>query len=440
MHKRILIGVITFFAMLCLLGVPVSASSSAVSIDSASQYLQEKGILQGDGQGNLMLDKYLTREEMMVIMSRLLGQEENAASYPMGSTTFRDVPHDHWAAQYIAWAEAKGITKGHDIDKFGLGENLTTWQAEAFLIRSLGYNSPDKLVETTAKTLGIISEESNNTVDTPISRGEMAILMYNTIHSKTSDGAELSDKLGLNYTFGYANKTGKLLIIPDTGQTPQNLNRAIGDGGKILNIKYLKYQQSSNEDTMRDTANNFDNRQGYIFEVVDGTAVPNKTYLLADDNFLNNKTDFTPEPIDESIDGDTVKRIEDSKNRKTVAVWTVAQINSSMKLYLAQFENQGDNALASLVLVQDDRLIFMDYPAKYDEMSTWREGDGGMVSPGMFDVLFALKDSSGKIEIGISWGGDEGENDYLLEEDTSVYNAFKVNKVISGGSRYMAPL
>ena len=69
-----------------------------------AEFLNEKGILKGNASGDLMLEDNLKRQDMVVMLSRLLGVEEEAKAFE-GETSFTDIT-DSFYVPYIAWAEA----------------------------------------------------------------------------------------------------------------------------------------------------------------------------------------------------------------------------------------------------------------------------------------------------------------------------------------------
>lgn len=86
------------------------------------------------------LDREPTRLEALILFLRLIGEEEAALSYT-GSHPFSDVPK--WgggeADKYVAYAYAKGYTKGTSSTRFGASNTATLEQYLTFVLRSLGY-------------------------------------------------------------------------------------------------------------------------------------------------------------------------------------------------------------------------------------------------------------------------------------------------------------
>lgn len=242
----------------------------------------------------------------------------------------------------------------------------------------------------------------------------------------------------LNNLFGFTNEAGKLILLAgklEETKSIDGINKAIGENGNILTIKYLRAQKRNEKDNGRQTSQNFDNVAGYIFEITQGTAKENETYYLVNDNEFNIKSILNSQAGDRTeIDTAAKEEIEKIKNRKVLKSWEIGKIESDKTIYLLQFERVKDDMLASIVMKTPTKFVFKDYPAKYDSSSTWRVDDGGNVYPEMFSILFASQTETGII-MGIKWIAFEGEVTTLLKE-----NDDKLEELNIETSRYMSPL
>lgn len=214
---------------LIILNIKVSPVS-ALSIENqkAVTFLVNNKLLTGDENGNLYLDYNLTREQMMVIISRLLGSEDIAVNYPTNYMTFTDVKKDDAYAPYIAWALDNSISLGYDDKTFGFGDTLTGWQAEAFLVRSLGFqNTNDNEIESVAKKLGI-TKNSKIDINKPITRADIALLMYNTIYAKNINDKVLGVVIGIlptsvNGNTNNTEETQNNLTVSQVGESEKSI-------------------------------------------------------------------------------------------------------------------------------------------------------------------------------------------------------------------------
>ncbi len=156
-------------------------------------------LILGDGEGDLMEGEALTRSQMMVVLARMYGLEEEAASFEL-PTTFSDVDPLSAYAPYIAFAEAQGWVTGYGDGTFGPHDSLTADQAATMLLRVLGYSSEEDFTfeeaVAFAASLGI-DVTAGITDDGAILRGELFELMYKTLKTENTEGDLLSVVLGL---------------------------------------------------------------------------------------------------------------------------------------------------------------------------------------------------------------------------------------------------
>jgi len=259
------------------------------------------------------------------------------------------------------------------------------------------------------------------------------------------DTAEIIKFDHMENVFGFADESGKRLItISDENgsllSNPEAFDVAIGNNGEVLAIKFVKRQEANDKDSFRQTMYNFDNMEGYIYEAAEGAFIPNKAYWLTagtnvgKDAFIKlNSTRVLDSNVDyyQSVDGETINKIETIKGRKITNGSLIAETADKARICLFVFERQGDDMLASIAYISDDKAVFRDYPAKYDEMSTWRVDAGD--EPGLFEVLFLANSDQGLL-LGLTWAAPEGENILILKEANGVFEETGLSV-----GRYWAP-
>lgn len=98
------------------------------------------GLFRGTNKG-YELAREATRLEGLIMLIRLMGEEEKALNYT-GSHPFRDVPT--WAGdtanKYVAYAYDKGYTNGMSATEFGSIKSITGVQYVTMVLRALGYD------------------------------------------------------------------------------------------------------------------------------------------------------------------------------------------------------------------------------------------------------------------------------------------------------------
>jgi len=248
----------------------------------------------------------------------------------------------------------------------------------------------------------------------------------------------------LDNVFGFADESGEQLItLPDDSgadlKNPEQYNVAIGNNGDLVEIEFVHRQDANEQDNNRQTMNNFNNMTGFIYKARNGKFIQNKSYLLTMDGVIgkNSLIDLKSTVDGQSqsgeylpADAETIAQIEAIKKRKITASSLLSE-SAEEKIALFVFEREADDMLASIAYIKEDKAVFKDFPAKYDEFGTWR-AEGGK-EPGWFEVLFLAHSDEGML-LGMSWGAPEGENLFVLKEANGVFQDTRLR-----GGRYWAP-
>lgn len=172
-----------FFALVIFASTNLGATSVATKYKKSAEELKSYNIIQGDSSGDLMLDKNLKREDLIVILSRLMNDEERAKKYS-SETKFTDLKSASKVyLPYINWAVSNGYIHGVTKDKFGYGDYVTVRQYQAILLRILDYSSEAKkwdMVSDYAVTYGLM-DGLDLKPDDFLNRGEMALMTTNAL-------------------------------------------------------------------------------------------------------------------------------------------------------------------------------------------------------------------------------------------------------------------
>ena len=95
-----------------------------------TDYVLEKGLMEGMGDGQFQPDGTLTRGMLVTTLHRLAGSPE-----PETATTFTDLKSGAYYEKAVAWAQEHGIVKGITTTTFGPEYAVTREQAATFLYR-----------------------------------------------------------------------------------------------------------------------------------------------------------------------------------------------------------------------------------------------------------------------------------------------------------------
>lgn len=121
---------------------------------TAVEYVNEKGIMSGVGNGKFDPYGTTTRGMIVSILYRLDGEPQ-----PAGVAPFTDVTSDKYYAKAVAWASENGIVSGYDAYTFGPDDNITREQLASILYRYAAYKGKD--VTADADALNGFADASN---------------------------------------------------------------------------------------------------------------------------------------------------------------------------------------------------------------------------------------------------------------------------------------
>lgn len=179
----------------------------------AVNYVSEKGLMSGTGNGKFSPDAPLTRAMLAAILYQNEGQPP-----VVDIGAFSDVK-DGWYADAVNWAAASGIVSGYGDGRFGVNDHVTRQDMAAILCRYAGRPAaPDSRDFTDEKDIasyagaavdwarvtGIISGKGNNRFDPKGSatRAEAATVLRNYLAMNTKP------EMPADITFGSENIRG----------------------------------------------------------------------------------------------------------------------------------------------------------------------------------------------------------------------------------------
>ena len=174
--------------------------------------LSDLGIILGTGENEFSPDKKVTREQMAMLLFRLMLGRDDAGQ--INSTAFTDLYEPHYNGA-ISWANAAGLIKGVGGDRFNPTGGITKQDAMTMLVRALGH-SDDRMnggypwsYISAATRLGLDKGLEDVPYTATLTRAETAMMLYNALTSdyivtKTQSGAviEVSTSV-IEEVFGY---------------------------------------------------------------------------------------------------------------------------------------------------------------------------------------------------------------------------------------------
>jgi len=134
-EKKVMKKSLSLLVAIAMVFSMFAAVASAAEKQTAGEYLQEIGVIKGNLEGNLNEDKEWKREDLTVLLSRLLGVEK-AASEHANTHEFTDVTNSFYDG-YISWAKEEKLMEGKGNGKFGYNDPLTNQQFAAVVLRAL---------------------------------------------------------------------------------------------------------------------------------------------------------------------------------------------------------------------------------------------------------------------------------------------------------------
>lgn len=194
------------FISLCLTLALTAATAGAAFSDISSGSLQQTasvlgslGIMQGTGNNRFEPNRPLTRAEFCKLAVTAMGIDD--ASPYANYTIFPDVHASHWAARYVNAAlrhpdfKDNYIIRGYADGTFGPDRQLTYGEVCTMLLRMLGYKESDigpfwpADYIAQANALGLTRGISIKDAKTPVTRADAATMLLNTLGTATrSDG------------------------------------------------------------------------------------------------------------------------------------------------------------------------------------------------------------------------------------------------------------
>lgn len=182
MNKKLVILLVSIILTFNMVDISVSAATERQNY--AGNQLHTLGLLKGYTDGTLALDNNIKRAEVTALLVRALGYNDKEV---LGEgKKFSDVKSDYWATGDIQKAYKLKLIVGDTGGTFRPLDNISYAEVVTILVNALGKNDnlegvwPTNYIER-AKKIGIISDNNIGDIRRKVSRGEVSVLIWDTI-------------------------------------------------------------------------------------------------------------------------------------------------------------------------------------------------------------------------------------------------------------------
>lgn len=178
-------------------GTPTLTSAMPIFYGAYADALNLLGLFAG-GTDGYELGRSSTRAEALVMLIRLIGQEQTALTQT-NTHPFTDVLD--WADAYAGYGYANGLTSGISATEYGASSTVRLQDYMTFLLRSLGYDDANgdfdwATADATAVQVGILSETDRQRILlNGLRRDDIVMASYNTLTLRTTAGVTLAQQL-----------------------------------------------------------------------------------------------------------------------------------------------------------------------------------------------------------------------------------------------------
>lgn len=171
--------------LLCMLMLTSGTAFAAASENDMATLLSKMSIMNGYPDGELHLDRSVTRAEFSKIAIAASPYKNQVAS-SLAVSPFSDVNYSHWAAPYIKLAVSSGLVTGYPDSTFRPDQTVLLEEAVTIFLKLLGYTNDDFGYSWPygqvglAQNLGLL-DNVNATVGSALTRGDVMLLAYNLL-------------------------------------------------------------------------------------------------------------------------------------------------------------------------------------------------------------------------------------------------------------------
>ncbi len=193
--------------LVCAISITASAATTKFTdVDDKNEALSEAvallahlNVTKGTTETTFGTNENVTRQQMAAFIYRFVKQGKSIEG-ASNSTAFTDLVDPTYNG-YISWANQKGIIKGTSETEFNPTGGITLQDAYTMVVRALGYDEKKLELIYPYGYIDIAESEdvaldkslpSNIAYDTILTRGNVAIILYNAFFAETGVEVEFS--------------------------------------------------------------------------------------------------------------------------------------------------------------------------------------------------------------------------------------------------------
>lgn len=176
-------------AVLCLALLAASCVCAFAANPDSEQLsvLYDYGIFRGDENGDLNLDKNITRAEFCKVILTALGYSDGELNKITDAEDFPDVDSEYWAYLYIKSARRLSFIDGYEDGNFLPENDITLNEVIKIVVNALGYAPKAEQAGGYPAGYNSVAEELGLTkniatlLDEPALRGDVASIIYTAL-------------------------------------------------------------------------------------------------------------------------------------------------------------------------------------------------------------------------------------------------------------------
>ena len=177
-------------AVLCLALLAASCVCAFAANPDSEQLsvLYDYGIFCGDENGDLNLDKNITRAEFCKVILAATGHSDGELNKITDAEDFSDVDSEYWAYLYIKSARRLSLIDGYEDGKFLPENDITLNEVIKIVVNALGYAPKAEQAGGYPGGYNSVAEELGLTkniaalLDEPALRGDVASIIYTALN------------------------------------------------------------------------------------------------------------------------------------------------------------------------------------------------------------------------------------------------------------------